>query len=141
MEIYNPATNTWITAAPMAYERSSFEMAALDGKIYAVGGCSEGYHRCLSSVEAYDPQTNTWSTVAGMGTARMYFGLAVMRGKLYAVGGVSDGTSISISSPIQYSPFPPVSIATAEAYDPQHDRWEAVTPMASARCMHALVAI
>ena len=35
----------------------------------------------------------------------------------YAVGGVGDGSAL----------------ATAEAYDPQQNRWEAVAPMAQAR--------
>ena len=61
-----------------------------------------------------------------MSTARKHVGLAAMRGKLYAVGGCDDQGD---------------TIATAEAYDPQHDRWEAVAPMASARSGHALAAV
>ena len=63
--------------------------------------------------------------VAPMGAARRNIGLAVMRGKLFVVGGWSNGNGV---------------LATAEAYDPQHDRWEAVAPLASARGGLALVA-
>ena len=52
-----------------------------------------------------------------MSTGRDSFAMAVVQGKLYVAGGY-DETNL---------------MATAEAYDPQQNRWETVAPMASAR--------
>ena len=52
-----------------------------------------------------------------MSMARNGFAMMAVQGKLYAAGGY-DGNN---------------TLATAEAYDPQQNRWEAVAPMASAR--------
>ena len=51
--------------------------------------------------------------------------MAVVQGKLYTVGGLADGSTL----------------ATAEAYDPQQRRWEAVAPMAQARHSFGAAAI
>ena len=45
-------------------------VAALDGRIYAIGGRVDGsYSRNLSTNEAYDPATNRWERRAHLPTA------------------------------------------------------------------------
>ena len=51
--------------------------------------------------------------------------MAAVQGKLYAAGGYTAGAVM----------------ATAEAYDPQQNRWEAVAPMATARHSCAVAAL
>ena len=51
--------------------------AVLDGKLYVVGGKSDG-NTCLSSVECLDPATNTWDAAAPMSMARAEFALCCM---------------------------------------------------------------
>ena len=97
--------------------------------IYAAGG-NDGNGYTLSSVEVFDPQTNAWTPLAPMSTARSAFAMAAVQRKLYAVGGF-DGPPTSASA----------ALATAEAYDPQQNRWEAVAPMAQARHSSAVAAI
>ena len=53
----------------MAVARFAHGVAALDGKLYAVGGRNDGL---LSSVERYDPAANSWEAVAPMATARAF---------------------------------------------------------------------
>ena len=60
-----------------------------------------------------------------MSTGRTVFAMAAVQGKLYVAGG-HDGNN---------------SLATAEAFDPQQNRWEAVAPMAQARDSLAVAAI
>ncbi len=76
VEVYDPSTNTWSTAASMPTARFGLAAAAVNGKIYAIGGVnsSGGSEVFLNTVEVYDPATNTWSTAASMLTAR--YGLA-----------------------------------------------------------------
>ena len=51
--------------------------------------------------------------------------MAAVQGKLYVAGGHNGNTTV----------------ATAEAFDPQQNRWEAVAPMAQARHLFGAVAI
>ena len=64
-EGYDPASNSWSYEAPMPTPRMAFAIAAVQGKIYCIGGrsiagdISGGY---TSVNEVYDPTTNTWET-------------------------------------------------------------------------------
>ena len=91
-EAYDIATNTWTTRAPMPTARSGTGIAALDGKIYVLGG--EGWIDDFGGVfranEVYDPKTNTWSRAARMITPRHGFAVAQVGNAIYAVSGVNN---------------------------------------------------
>ena len=72
VERYDPAMNAWEAVAPMATARDYHAVAMLDGKLYAVGGRSNG--ASLSSVERYDPALDAWEAVAPMASALAYQG-------------------------------------------------------------------
>ena len=57
VERYNPQTGLWTMVAPMSCPRGGVGIAALGGKLYAVGG-HDGTNY-LSSVEEYDPLSDT----------------------------------------------------------------------------------
>jgi N-acetylneuraminic acid mutarotase len=57
-ERYDPATDTWITLAPMPTPRACFAITAYQGKIYCIGSS----HMYSSVVEVYDPATDSWNT-------------------------------------------------------------------------------
>jgi hypothetical protein len=60
LEIYDPATDSWSTGAPMPTPRNRLGVTTLDGLLYAMGGyASEGL---TNLVEVYDPVANSWST-------------------------------------------------------------------------------
>ena len=105
----------------MATPRHNQTMTVLDGKVYAVGGHSNGVGR-LSSVERYDPATNAWEAAAPMAAARQAVGVAALDGKLYAVGGRGAPGSPGHNL-----------LSSAERYDPAENAWEAVAPLAAAR--------
>jgi N-acetylneuraminic acid mutarotase len=90
-EVYDIATDTWSTRAPMPTARSGVGAAVVDDKIYVIGG--EGWVDELGGVfrtnEAYDPKSNSWIENAPMPTARRGFAKGVLDGKLYTVSGVS----------------------------------------------------
>ncbi len=91
-EIYDIATNTWSTGAPMPTPRSGLSAIALDGRIHVLGG--EGWNDDFGGVfrthEVYDPKTNAWSRATRMPTARHGFAKAVIDGKIYVVSGVNN---------------------------------------------------
>ena len=116
-ERYDLATKSWESVVPMATPRENHAVAVHDGKVYAVGGFSDGVGR-LSSVERYDPATNAWEAVAPMAADRAAVSVAALDGKLYAVGGFDGGGG---------------RLSSVERYDPTANAWEAVAPLAAAR--------
>ncbi len=91
-EAYDIATDTWATRAPMPTARSGTGIAALDGKIYVLGG--EGWVDDFGGVfranEIYDPKSNSWSRGARMITPRHGFAVADIGHAIYAVSGVNN---------------------------------------------------
>ena len=76
VERYDPALDAWEAVAPLTLARVGAGVAALDGKLYAVGGRVEEEQaevdRPANTVERYDPATNAWEEVAPMVTARLF---------------------------------------------------------------------
>jgi N-acetylneuraminic acid mutarotase len=74
------AEDTWTKKAPMHQARAGLGVAAVNGKIYAIGGttASGSYPPDIFSGgfvginEEYDPATDTWATKASMPTPRDY---------------------------------------------------------------------
>jgi N-acetylneuraminic acid mutarotase len=106
---YDPRTNRWTDEkAVLTPFRHDFETAALNGKIYVVGGCTGGdQHVNTGAVDEYDPATHTWRSRAPMPSARMGLGVVAVSGKIYAIGGVN--------------PITPVN--AVEVYDPATNSW------------------
>jgi hypothetical protein len=65
--------NYWITKAPMQVARADLGVAAVDGKIYAIGGANQTFQAAsipdtfpvgenpVGVNEQYDPATNDWA--------------------------------------------------------------------------------
>jgi N-acetylneuraminic acid mutarotase len=125
------AENSWMSKAPMHVGRSGLGVAAVNGKIYAIGGSTEsGFApslypsndyptsaRSVGTNEEYDPETNTWTYKASMPTPRLAFATAVYKNKIYCIGGQANSTRTGIN----------------EVYDPATDTWETKASMPTAR--------
>jgi N-acetylneuraminic acid mutarotase len=59
-ERYDPASNTWSAAAPLAVARWLHTTTLLTSGQLVVAGGSDGA-AALASVERYDPDTQTWA--------------------------------------------------------------------------------
>jgi len=124
VQLYDPQNASWTQLAGMTDARSMHGCVALEGKLYAVGGCdAEG--EALDTAEVYDPQTDGWQPLAKMTTPRNALGLAAVGGKIYAIGGY-DGS---------------LELESVEAYDPQLGAWALVVSMGGKRCDHASVVL
>ncbi len=110
------AEDSWTSREPMPTARSGLGVAAVDGKIYAIGGYGNGQ---LNINEMYNPETDTWVSKQPMPTARSSFGIAVVENKIYVIGG-SDSEKFSSDN---------------QVYDPATDTWETKTSMPTARAM------
>ena len=63
-EVYHVKENRWETIADMPTPRECVAVTELHGKIYVIGGESEGIE--LKVVECYDPEKNTWESLPDM---------------------------------------------------------------------------
>ncbi|MBI3646088.1 MAG: hypothetical protein HY233_09015, partial [Acidobacteriales bacterium] len=117
LEVYDPATNIWTSKASMPTTRSHMDGAVIDGKLYVVGGSTDGGN-AIATLEVYDPSTDAWTTNAPMPTARQSHGAGEVNGILYAVSGVLAGG---------------IAVNTVEAYDPATDTWTTVAPIPTAQ--------
>jgi len=135
------AEDYWVTKESMQQARSDLGVAAVNGKIYAIGGNTEnGYvpnsrendYKALGWIvatnEEYDPATDTWTFKKPMPTPRCNFGIAVYQNKIYCIGGITNRIGDEIS-------FTGVN----DVYDPATDTWETKTPMPNATSAQANV--
>lgn len=114
---YDPATDKWRSRADMPTARYRHSVAAVNGKIYVIGGWCPS--NLLATNEEYDPATDTWTTKSPMPTPREGLAVAVVCGRILAIGGAK--------------PDAPRWLNVVEEYDPVTDCWVTRTPMSTAR--------
>ena len=125
-EIYDAKTDTWMMAAsPMVENRELFTACLLPGgNVLLMGGLSLKRKQTLSACEIYEARTGTFRpTKRPMHNDR--FGQAACAlpdGHVFVMG----GQSWKIGQPSQ-------TLSTAEAFDPQTERWQIVGPPRFAR--------
>ena len=109
--------DSWTTMSPVPQGRLGPGVAAVNGKIYVIGGISEG---TLNSNQEYDPTTDTWITKKPMPLPRSGFAIAVYQNKIYCIGGGGDFGIEEVTG-------------LNQVYDPLTDTWETKTSMPTAR--------
>ncbi|MET0594818.1 MAG: kelch repeat-containing protein [Polyangiaceae bacterium] len=94
----------WTSLPPLAAgPRQETGVAALDGKIYVIGGFNSA-GVVVSTVEAYDPVARTWSSVAPFPRVIHHANTAAVGGKIYVVGALADATFRAIGDVYAYDP-------------------------------------
>jgi N-acetylneuraminic acid mutarotase len=122
---FNPATDSWKPIAPLPDKRGSAIAAAVDGKIYVIGGATTmegakepfftafGPARVLGTNQVYDPATNKWETRNPMSVPRNHAFGGVVNGKIYVIGG-RTGHAFILSA---------TNTDVVEEYDPASNMW------------------
>lgn len=122
------SAGTWATLAPAPTKRTEVVAAAVNGKIYVVGGFSEpGFGNLTSlaiadTVEEYDPVTDRWTNRASLPIGLHHAGAAAVGGKLYVIGGYTK-SFLNVWHPI----------SAVYMYDPITDSWTERAPMPTPR--------
>src|SRR5262245_48245918 len=94
-EIYDPATNTFATTAPLATPRAQAPAVRLgDGRILVIGGVGpdpNGSTMPLASTEIFDPATATWTAGGAMLLGRRNpVALALPDGAVLVIGNAAE---------------------------------------------------
>ncbi len=114
----------WVRMEDIPTPRIVHAVAAVNGKIYAIGGIQSPSY----IVEEYDPATDTWTKKADMPTNRGYLSCSVVNGKIYAIGGFVEAGN--------YTTYDVV-----EEYDPATDTWTTKASMPTARWGHSTATV
>ena len=121
-EVFDPATNKWESRRPMSVARNHAYAAAVNGKIYVIGGRT-GHAFILSAtntdvVEEYSPVNDMWSAPKErMPTARSGGAWGTDGRRIYVAGG--EVTTKELVG----------AFRAVEAYDPATNSWISLPPM------------
>jgi glucose/arabinose dehydrogenase len=121
--VFDPASSSWTSLAPMPTARGGATAQVLGGKIYVAGGMDVN-GASVAIVEIFDPATNSWTSGPSMGTARDNPGSAVLDGDFYVFGGrtrLANGSEVD------------GTLASVERFDPATGTWAARAPMPTGR--------
>ena len=126
--MYDTAANRWEYAPPVPIPMHHTMAAAVDGKLYVVGGEFEGAGTgrpevFLDTVYVFDRQVGAWASRGPMPTGRSAGGAAVIDGKIYVAGG----------RPPRGSDF--------AVYDPAADGWTVLPDLPTQRNHLGVVAL
>ncbi len=130
LQVYYPLEDrsAVIATDPLPAPRLGAGVAAYNGKLYVIGGSTDGV-AATNTVYEYDPARpagSRWQARASMPTPRFYMGAATVDGLIYAVGGMSSQR---------------VELNTVEVYDPAADTWSTRSPMSMGRAGLAVVGV
>jgi N-acetylneuraminic acid mutarotase len=136
------SANSWASKASMPQGKSSFGIAVMDGKIYAIGGCirnyvsswTEGLSGTIEAVNTnyeYDPALDRWISEPPMPTPRYNFATVVYEDSIYCIGGLQNvfrnGHSVEVGT------------AAVEAFNFSTNKWENKTPITTPRDSFATI--
>jgi N-acetylneuraminic acid mutarotase len=129
------AMGVWAKKAPMRFARSEFQAAAVNGKIYVIGGGRTEMRdgkpfKDLTNgdTDEYDPRTNTWRARTPMPEGGSHNSIAVLDGKIYMAGGFAG-------------PRHTLPTASVYSYDPATDTWRKLASLSAPRASISLAAV
>jgi N-acetylneuraminic acid mutarotase len=119
-------TSPWKKAAPFPAPDEELYGAAVNGKMYVIGGWGEGKPPGINY--EYDPATDKWTRKKSMPRPAHHAALATAKGKIYVIGGfvVPQDTTLPVGA--AWEP-----IDDAWEYDPAADSWRSLAPMPTKR--------
>jgi N-acetylneuraminic acid mutarotase len=90
--------NVWFSMAPVPAPIEGAGVAAVTGKVYAIGGF-DAASNVLNGVEVYDPPSNSWSTATPLPTPGGTNAAVAVNGKIYVIGtdsgsGIYNGNEV-----------------------------------------------
>ncbi len=112
-----PKSPFWTEGSPLPTPRTEIVGAALEDKVYVIGGFDE-LGRAVATVEVYDPATDSWNEAALLPHPLHHAAAASHDGRLYVIGGYHEDNSPSDQLFV---------------YDPVSNKWNELAAMPTAR--------
>lgn len=94
-EAYDPRLDDWQALHALPAPRSSYALAAVEGKIYLFGGWDGTDYR--ADVWQYDPDQDSWTERTAMPTMRAFASAAVLEERVYVLGGANETGPLDIA--------------------------------------------
>jgi N-acetylneuraminic acid mutarotase len=105
-EVFDCATNSWLTKAPMPTPCGKAAINIVNGKIYVIGGFTvENLGTTNNLNQVYDPQTDEWTIKSSAPLPIASSASAVVDNKIYVLG------------------YKPSNQVVVEIYNPANDSW------------------
>ncbi len=120
VDIYDPATETWLQAEPMDLARYEHSATLLnDGRVLVAGGNTETFQ--TADCEIYNPLNNTWTNTSPMTEPRYsHAAIRLSNGNVFISGG------------------DPSSGYTCEVFDVNNYQWRYASNMMGYRAAHKI---
>jgi N-acetylneuraminic acid mutarotase len=122
------APGTWTTLPPMPRPRQEVAVAALDGRVFVIGGFGASLEP-VDTVEVFDVAANRWAARAPFPVPVHHTAAATVRGRLFVLGGYTG-------SRMAWTPE-----ARVWEYEPLRDTWIPRASMPTARGALAVAAL
>lgn len=123
---YDPATDQWTALASMPIARYAPTLTGFDGKLYLIGGQTQGWHDPLA-IEVYDPATDAWSVIKwGLSVEREQAASVILGNKIALVGG-HDHEQIDLTD--------------CDLFDPENGVWSSCARLHQARADFGLAEV
>ena len=87
VQVYDAASNRWSLTTPLPLGVNHPMPAAVNGKLYVIGGQTDTGSAFVNNVQEYNPATTSWTARATMPAARSAGAAAVIGDKIYVAGG------------------------------------------------------
>ncbi|USD21214.1 hypothetical protein MJO52_19465 [Microbulbifer variabilis] len=127
----------WETAAPATISRNSAAGAALNNRIYAIGGrqASNGNNKArnLSYAEVYDPSLDKWNKIRPLPQSLAGLTATPLKGKIIVTGGEAFGPNGYWKTGSAFN--------SIWSYNPISDQWRKEISLPMARHGHGAVTI
>lgn len=120
--IFDLGLGAWVAGPSMPAARVGLSLAAVGGKIYAIGGSGPN----AGQIFVFDPHSNNWTVAkSSLPSPRSDSAVVVVNGEIYVIGG-------SIAH---------VATARVDIFDPASGAWRAGPALPAARSGHVAVVL
>lgn len=123
---FDTETASWdvVGSMPVSRARGSTAAAVHEGKIYVLGGNTQGHDGgAVAWFDEFDPETGIWRELADAPNARDHFSMAVIGGKLIAASGRQTRMPNPAANPV----------AQTDVYDFSTGQWTVSADIPTAR--------